>query len=392
MDSCNAVFDRKEFEDAISKAKNTTESKSILPILSNFLIEIAPTTYTLKATDLENYISIKGRPEQAEVGCTLCINSKKLGDIVKNLSSATLNLSLINDSATGSSYIQIQSGRSKFKLTLSEASEFPAFPEIEEQMTKNTMIGSMLMEGLERTEYATAKDDSLNPAITGVNVSIEQDSQKPLVEFAATDGSRLTVFRKHYSLEDIENAYAQCSFTIPKKTIKILKSITNKASFVNIHYKEGNSFLVFEDKDNWTLFSRLLEGQFPDYKIYIDGTERHFQAKIQKKELKDLIRRLSFSSEGNVIPIKLTFGDNILIGESSDRELTEGRDEIDIDYLGETFSVELNAKYLKEAIDYAPNEEYIFISTNDPANGLLVHCKDSQGDSYYYASLIMPFG
>jgi DNA polymerase sliding clamp subunit (PCNA homolog) len=160
---CSVVFDKKEFDDIVSKAKNTTESKSILPILSNFLIEIEHSKYFVKATDLENYIKIEGRPEQSEVSCTLCINSKKLSDIVKSLSSATFTLTLVNDPSTQSSYVQIQSGRSKFKLTLAEASEFPAFPEIEEDMISNNILGSMLLEGLERTDYAVAKEDAMNP-------------------------------------------------------------------------------------------------------------------------------------------------------------------------------------------------------------------------------------
>jgi len=107
--------------------------------------------------------------------------------------------------------------------------------------------------------------------------------------------------------------------------------------------------------------------------------------------LRDLIRRLSFSADGTVIPIKLTFADNILIGETSDRESTEGRDEIDIDYVGEAFSVDLNARYLKESVDYAPCD-YINISTDDPMNGMLVSCGNLEEEGFYYASLIMPFG
>jgi len=391
---CSVVFDKKEFDDIISKAKNTTESKSILPILSNFLIEIENSRYFVKATDLENYIKIEGRPEHSEVSCVLCVNSKKLSDIVKSLSSATFTITMVEENTSKSSYVQIQSGRSKFKLTLAEASEFPAFPEVEEGTISNTLLGSLLLEGLDRVDYSIAKEDTANPALTGVNVSVEYYNEKPLLEFAATDGNRLTVFKKYYPQDESNQNITinNVSFTIPRKTVKILKTIVNKASLINIYYKKGGSFLIFEDKiTGWTLFSRLLEGEFPDYKMYIEGVERPINAKIQRKELRDLIKRLSFSGEGSVIPIKLTFSDNILIGETSDREFTEGRDEIDIDYVGEAFSVDLNAKYLKEAVDYAP-ADYINISTDDPMNGILVSCGNLEEDGFYYTSLIMPFG
>lgn len=391
---CSVTFDKKEFDDIISKAKNTTESKSILPILSNFLIEIENSHYFVKATDLENYIKIEGKAEQSDVSCVLCINSKKLSDIIKSLSSATFTITLVEDDVSKSRYIQIQSGRSKFKLTLAEASEFPAFPEIEEDMISNTILGSLLLEGLERTDYAVAKEDTANPTLTGVNVIFDNQNGRPLIEFAATDGNRLTVFKKQYPQDETsqELTINNVSFTIPKKTVKILKTIVNKASFVNVYYKPGSSFLIFEDKiTGWTLFSRLLEGEFPDYKMYIEHIERPINAKIQRKELRDLIKRLSFSGEGSVIPIKLTFSDNILIGETSDREFTEGRDEIDIDYVGDAFSVDLNARYLKEAVDYAPSD-YINVSTDDPMNGILVSCGNLEEEGFYYASLIMPFG
>ncbi len=383
--NCTVVFDRKDFDDIISKAKNTTESKSILPILSNFLIEISGVDYSIKATDLENYLILRSKAMQSEVSCVICLNSKKLGDIVKNLSSATFMLSLVEDGKEGS-YAQIQSGRSKFKLSLAQASEFPAFPSIEDDCIKLTINGNTLLEGLNYTEYSTAKEDIQNPNLTGINLIFNKSQNT--IEFASTDATRLTVFTKYLSQDDalIEDT----SFTIPKKTVKILKSIVNKVASINIYFKKDSSFLVFESEDkNWTLFSRLLEGEFPEYHIYINQ-EKPIDIKINKKDLKDMIRRLSFSADGSVIPIKLSFGDNILIGETTDKDFTEGRDEIDIEYIGEPIDIGLNAKYLKEALDNAPPEEFIHVRIDEPSNGILL--EQLKEGEYKYLSLIMPYG
>lgn len=383
--NCTVVFDRKDFDDLISKAKNTTESKSILPILSNFLIEVNATDYSVKATDLENYLILRSKTVQSEVSCELCLNSKKLTDIVKNLSSATFMMSLVEDGKEGS-YVQIQSGRSKFKLSLAQASEFPAFPNIEEDYIKLTINGNTLLEGLSYAEYSTAKEDIQNPNLTGINVIFNKSQNT--IEFASTDATRLTVFTKYLNepgalIEDV-------SFTIPKKTVKILKAIVNKIASVNIYYKKNSSFLVFESEDSsWTLFSRLLEGEFPEYHIYIEQ-ERPIDIKVNRKDLKDMIKRLSFSVDGSVIPIKLSFADNILIGETTDKDFTEGRDEIDIEYMGEPIDIGLNAKYLKEALDNAPAEEFVQLKMDEPSNGILL--EQSKEGEYRYISLIMPYG
>ena len=388
---CSVVFNKMEFESIISSAKNSAESKTVLPILTTFLIEVNGARYSVKATDLENYVRIEGSPETTNQQCTVCVNSKKLIDIVKTLPATTLTMTLVEDNTGKGSYVQIQSGRSKFKLTLADASEFPAFPTIEEGMISNGILGAMLLEGLERTDYATAKDTT-NPVLTGVYASFKNNNGKPLVEFASTDGSRLTVFKKYYPQDEQHVNINDVSFTIPKKTIKILKDLVNQTAWINIYYKPGGSFLVFEDKvSGWTLFSRLLEGEFPDYTMYIDQIERPIVAKAPTRDLKDFIKRLSVTVEGSVIPIKLTFADNVLVGETYDRELTEGKDEIDIEYTGSAFVVELNAKYLKDTIDYAPTD-YVNISTDDPLNGILVSCGNLEEDGFYYASLIMPFG
>lgn len=384
-DKCTITFDRKDFDDIISKARNTTESKSILPILSNVLIEIEDYHYIVKATDLENYLILKSNLAQSSgTNCKFCINSKKLGDIVKNLSSATFLLSLVDQKQEGA-YIQVQSGRSKFKLAITEVNDFPAFPNIEEDSTKITINGNLLLEGLGITEYASAKEDIQNPTLTGVNVIF--NPSESFVEFASTDATRLTVY-KRYLHQDFEIPQ-NISFTIPRKTIKILKAIINKLASINIYYKKESSFLAFESEEaGWVLFSRLLEGKFPDYAMYIDD-KKAISIKVYKKDLKEMIKKLSFSVDGSVIPIKLTFADNILIGETTDKEFTEGRDEIDIEYIGESINVGLNAKYLKESIDYAP-EDYISIKMDDPSNGIII--EQSKEGEFKYISLIMPYG
>ena len=75
--------DRSLLEKALNKAKEATEKKAALPILTNFLLSAEGENLVLKATDLENYLTLSIPANVIEEG-KACVPSKKLADIVKN--------------------------------------------------------------------------------------------------------------------------------------------------------------------------------------------------------------------------------------------------------------------------------------------------------------------
>ncbi len=357
------VVDREELETSLKKAKQATETKSALPILTNFLLICESQLLTVKATDLENYLSINIRAEIESEG-KICVNSKKLTEIVRNLNSATVQLELKDN------MLHIKSGRSHFKLSTVDPEDFPEFSEPGEISDK--IEGRLLVNGIDKVDYAISKEEG-NIALQGLYITGHDDE----IHFVASDGHRLALFHPKGEFKS--------SLLISKKSIKVLKQLVTGIEMVSISVTEDNSFAYFLTEE-WQLGVRLLEGEFPNYLGVIPNSFER-EVKIDKTELKRVLKRLSSIVEGSVLSLKMTFSDNLLVLEVNEPEFGEAREEMDIDYNQEMYEISFNGKYILEALDNFDTDEVIFKFTS-PETAALIDSTDPQKDPY--KCIIMP--
>ncbi len=357
------TIDREEMENALKKAKQATETKSALPILTNFLLISDSQTLTVKATDLENYLSITLRAEVEEEG-KVCINSKKLTEIVRNLNSATVYMEL------NQNILHIKGGRSYFKLSTVDPEDFPEFSQPTE--ISDSIDGKLLLNGVDKVEYALAKEEG-NIALQGMYIRGFEDK----IHFVGSDGHRLALYYPEGALNS--------SMLLSKKSIKVLRQLLTGIETVNISISDDKSFAYFIT-DEWHLGVRLLEGEFPNYIGVIPETFEK-EVKIDKSELKRALRRLASIVEGGVLSLKMIFNENLLVLEVSEPEFGEGREEMDVEYTEERYEISFNGRYILEAIDHFDAEEVIFKFTS-PDTAALIDSTDPQKDPY--KCIIMP--
>lgn len=394
-----ASLDKKLLDDAISKAKNATETKSAIPILSTFYLEFnKDNTLTIKSTDLENYFSIKIRAEVSQPG-KLCVNSKKFHDIIKNLPSPEVVMFVEgplanNEARYGSCSLNIHSKRSRFKLPVIEPDDFPDFPEkfkkdesSEDFNESSTKIdGKEILEGIKRCEYAISKEES-RAVLSSLFLNPVNENGEQVLHFVSTDTHRLALYKIKKSLLE--------PFLIPKKSLKIIKSILSPFSTLEISFSKDKNFAFLESKEEdmeWALGIRLLEGSFPDY-LSIIPINMPIAVSVNKKEILSLLKRIMSVVDASVIPLKISLADNIMIFEVKDPEFGEAKDEIDVDYIGENFEIGLNARYLKEAIEVIEgpskdDEDFIemkFINEEEP---IVIEPKNKEDNDYI--AIIMP--
>ncbi|HID79616.1 MAG TPA: DNA polymerase III subunit beta [Aquifex aeolicus] len=355
------ICDRSLLEKALTKAKEATEKKAALPILTNFLLSAEGENLILKATDLENYLTLSIPATVIEEG-KVCVHSKKLAEIVKNG-----NCSEIIFSLSGSN-LAVECGRSKFKLATVDVDEFPEFPKPLEE-NKTNLEGKLLLEAIDRTDYAIPKDAE-NLVLNGMYIKGKEEE----LHFVGTDGHRLAIYKP--PVEGIN-----LNLLLPKKSLKVLKKLVSGLEDLEITSSENFAFVKGE---NWLLGIRLLEGEYPDYEAVIPS-ETNYNALVETEELIKALKRVTLLVEGKVKPVRITLGDNLLRLEVSDPEFGEASDEIEVEYIGEPISVEFNAKYLIEALEKFDSEK-VWLKLVDGDSPALLEAESSEP----YLCLIMP--
>jgi DNA polymerase-3 subunit beta len=104
---------------------------------------------------------------------------------------------------------------------------------------------------------------------------------------------------------------------------------------------------------------RLIEGEFPNYNQVIPkNLTRHLI--LQTDTLVHAVRRVALLSSERSRAVKLEISDSQLVITSSNPDLGDAREEIDIDYAGEPLAIGFNAKYLLDAIGAVQSKEVRF--------------------------------
>ena len=355
--------DREELEEILKKAKESTEKKAALPILANFMLVAKEGKLTVKATDLENYLLISTKAQVEEEG-EACVHSQKLYDIVKNLTSAYVNLYFEGEK------LVIEGGRSVFKLPTAPVEDFPEFPEIQEG--EESISGSVLSNGIEKVDYSIAKDEA-NPALQGMLIR----GYDGRIHFVGSDGHRLALYEPagEFSKEIL----------IPRKSLKVLKKLITGIEEVKVTTNEDLTFAFFSTEE-WKLAIRLLEGEYPDY-VSVIPDEFVAEVLFDVDEVLKVLKRLKSVSEGKVFPVKITLSDNLAIFEFADPEFGEAREEVDVEYGGEVFEIGFNGKYLMEALD-AFDSDRVWFKFTSPDTAALLEPENYERDPY--KCIIMP--
>ncbi len=358
------ICDRQILEKALVKAKEATERKAALPILTNLLLVAEGDTLTVKATDLENYLSLKLTATVVEEG-SVCVSSPKLTNIVKNGNCSEVILNTSGD------VLVVECGRSKYKLATVDPEEFPEFPEPEGEKQSIVLEGKLLLEGIERTDYAIPKDAE-NLVLNGMYVGGKGSE----LHFVGTDGHRLALYKPPVEGLDL-------SMLIPKKSLKVLKKLVGELDELKI--SSGENFAFIEGSD-WKLAVRLLEGEYPDYEVVIPENPP-YSALVNTEEFLKALKRVTLLIEGKVKPVRITLADNLIKLEVSDPEFGEAEDEVEAEYIGETITVEFNAKYIIDALENFDSERVRFGLGGEDAPAKL---EAENPDEEPYLCLIMP--
>ena len=352
-------------------------SRSIVPLVENFLFEITSEGLKITATDLETTLIAKIELDNVEGEGKVAIESKRLLDILKEFSQQPLTFD-INDETFE---IVIKSESGKFSIPgNSMVDEFPEPAEINtETATSFVLKPDVIEKGINSTFYAISEDD-LRPVMNGIFFEIKNDS----LTFVASDSHKLVRYRR----TDF-NSEKESSFILAKKPADLIRNIATKTDEdVKIEFDDKNA--VFH-LSSFTVVSRLIEGNFPDYNNVIP-TNNDKRIDVDRSVFLNTIKRVSlFSNEASKL-VKFYFHNNTAEISAQDIDFSiSAYEKISCLYDNEEITIGYKSTFLLDVIQNI-NSDDITITMSDSKRASLVFPTVKSNENEDILTLVMPIG
>lgn len=315
----------------IQYANSFTSPKNLNTVLQNILIDAESDGVILRATDMQVGFSGKVSVSVEETG-TATVSGKKLLDIIKEIPDG----SVIDFSFDGSK-INIDAGKSSFKLSTISHEIFPTMAEITPEYYLKIKT-ALLYDLLKKTSFCISTDAS-KIEYTGSHMAVYGDK----LEISAADFQRIATssikFDEEYSNEFMIN--------IPRKTVMELMKILDQDEYVEIETdRKQITFTIGEVK----IFSKLIEKYIKSItKLFTN--EYPLKAKLNRVEFLDVIKRVSAITSEVTHGVVLSFKPGTLTVYSLETEYGTGNETIDdFEYNGQPIDIIFNAKHVAEMI------------------------------------------
>jgi DNA polymerase-3 subunit beta len=365
---------KSEFLRGLGRIQSIVEKRNSMPILANVLLD-APkkgkdSRLILSATDLEVGVRSQHPADVSSPG-GLTVSAKKLFEIVRELPDEKIELE-----GTTSSYLEIRCNRSRFTLAGTAAEEYPTLPEFSPEKTV-PMPAAILSAMIESTMYAASVDET-RYNLNGVYFEVLGDQGD--IRMVATDGHRLAcVDRK---IEGDASALTS-GVIIPRKGLGELKRLVDEVDAEEIELAFGSQSGLAR-KGDVTLVMRLIEGEFPNYgQVIPKEPGRHLV--LSSEALVQSVRRVALLSSERSRAVKLELGQGQLIISSNNPDLGDAREELDVDYAGDSLTVGFNARYLLDAVSAIRTKE-VRLSFHDE----LSPCRITPPEDESSLAVVMP--
>jgi DNA polymerase III subunit beta len=220
----------------------------------------------------------------------------------------------------------------------------------------------------------SASRDETRPVLTGILMSAAGQE----LRMVATDSYRLSV--KETALESALEGSLEAN--VPARALAELVRIAQGDVGDSIAVSVGQSQVVFELGDI-VLSSRLIDGQFPNYRQLLPESVDH-ELRLSTAELTDVVRRISLLAQKNA-PLRLSFSEGTLTVSAQTPDVGGASEAIPVPFKGESFDIGFNPEFLRDGLESIESEELV-LKLISPLRPGLIESPDS-GDFVY---LIMP--
>lgn len=332
--TCNT----RELSEACSNVMRAVSTKMTIPTIEGILIECGSDTLSLTGYDFEFGINTILQANVTEPGA-IVINAKIISDIIRKLPDGKVTFE------TSATSVSIISGAAQYNIMGIDAEDYPELPSVSGGYPL-FLNEAVLQKMVNQTLFAVADNESAKPVHTGLKFELSLNQLKLI----GVDGYRLAVRTEtvQYDGEDI-------SFIVPKKTIRELIKLMGTDEDKNVSISVGKRHIVF-DVENYSVISRLLDGDFLDYNAAIPKTATTTVLINTDDAINCIERTLPVIENDKKNPIRCLF-DNDEMRVSTVSSLGRVVDYTHANVSGDRVEIGFNSKFILDALHAADTDQ-----------------------------------
>ncbi len=337
-------INRNTFLDGIQKTLGIVEKKTTMPILNNVLLTTEHNKIKIVATDREISLISDYDADVAEKG-EITLSAKKLYEMVREIQGEVIHFTRNNN------VVKISCQRAVYKIPGLPADDFPSITDDKDIKVYN-IKGIVLKDLINKTAFAMAMDE-MRKNLNGVLLEAGSEGNNSIFRMVATDGHRLAL-AKGETAEFCEEMAK--GIIIPRKGLMEVKKIIDEKESVGLGLHKN---MLIVKTENTVLKVSLVDADYPDYKRVIPA-EKGTGVVLEKESFIHALRRMNVVSSERYSGVILSFSKGKMVLNSTNLDVGEAMEEIDITYSGDDIDVGFNVNYLIDAISVITTDNILF--------------------------------
>ncbi len=348
----------------VTRAAST---RSAVQALSGVLLQARGGSVELRATDMEIGLRVPLEGEVARDGAVV-LPARLLVDVVRALPGDTVSLEL----RPAEQDVELVAGAATFHIRTLRLEDFPPFPELDGD-ERVQVPAPAFVETVGKVARSASRDET-RPVLTGILVSASGEE----LRMVATDSYRLSV--KETRLEaPLEGAFEA---NVPARALQELNRIASQSGAEALSVAVRTNQVVFE-AGGTVLSSRLIDGQFPNYRQLLPDAYEH-ELRLDATEFTDVVRRISLLAQKNA-PLRLAFSEGELTVSARTPDVGEARETVPVPFAGEPLEIGFNPEFLRDGLEAMEGAD-VLLKLISPLRPGLIQSADGSGFQY----LLMP--
>jgi DNA polymerase III subunit beta len=352
----------------LQTATRVASTRSAVQALSGVMISAEQdSSPELLATDMDVGLRVPLRADVIRSGSTV-LPARLLLDVARALPSEQLTMEL----RSAEQDVELICGPTTFHLRTLRSEDFPSLPSPSSD-TRVTLPADAFVQTVTRVARSASRDET-RPVLTGILMSASAQE----LRMVATDSYRLSVKETELAAP----LQGSLEANVPARALQELVRIAQQTPSESVAVSVGQNQVIFELGDV-VLSSRLIDGQFPNYRQLLPESVEH-ELRLSSHELTDVVRRISLLAQKNA-PLRLSFSEGTLTVSAQTPDVGEASEAIPVPFHGEPFEIGFNPEFLRDGLESVESEELV-LKLISPLRPGLIESPDT-GDFVY---LIMP--
>ncbi|MBF0452165.1 MAG: DNA polymerase III subunit beta [Candidatus Magnetomorum sp.] len=368
------VIEKTVLVKGVSKIQGITNRKTDFPITASVLIRTRGMNVSIYATDLEN--GFEGfYPADVEIEGEVAVLSKKLFEIIKDFPSDFIQMEILDEKMLKISASDNVT-KADYHILCMNPQDFTILTHIDDLVLYE--LDALILKDMIDKSLITGIPDDERAHLIGLYLEIIE-GEKNILRMLATDGHRMIKIDRNYEIS--MNIPIKGGVILSKKGMTDLIKLIESGGQVEIGFRENN---FIAKKENETLVSRLLEGDFPDHKEIIPQNIET-RMKVSKQGFGSLLKRMLILTNDRFRAVIFNLTADKLEVTATNPEIGDSNEEITIEYDGTPFEVAFNPKFFIESLSEIKSDIIVIKIANEQEPCIMFGEDDPD-----YITVIMP--